>query len=107
MTDTAEFTSWNELVKEYKYKPGFLIGHVYKIDFDEHWLILEMRVPDVYNPERLTTVSMQYRVEKFDHIGEKVALAMVRECIRELEMHEIDEWIMVRGEKIYDPHKEK
>lgn len=107
MTDTDDPTTWDELLREFKCKPNIKVEHRHDIDFDDHWLILEMRVPDVYNPERLTTVSTQRLVERFELLGEKAALYMIRLCIQDLEMHEIDEWIMYRGEKIYDPHREQ
>lgn len=106
MTEKTEFKSWEELILEFEYKPNFKMEYFYDIDFDEDWLIFYMKVPDVYNPNVMTTVNSKYLVARFDLLGERAALAMVRRGIQDLECHEIDEQILVRGERIFDPHKE-
>jgi hypothetical protein len=68
---------------------------------------LRITVPthDSRNPEDRLLIAHQYSVPPFV-TDEKSALAFLRVCTQKTVVHEMDEWIRVDGELLFDPHQD-
>lgn len=103
-----EAKNWDEFVKSFKYKPFTHVEHVYDIDYDWHFLVVDMIVPDINNPSKTIRISQKTKVPPFGThgINEEGALAWLRDILQAMECHEVDEWFNYDGERTFDPHKE-
>jgi hypothetical protein len=66
-------------------------------------LVLVAKVPDTYQPDRIVAVH---------HAGplplpmpEQAFIHQVRHRIHQAVCHEADEWILVDGDRVFDPHR--
>lgn len=99
----AEPTGWELFFDGFGFKPNFLFEYVYEIDFDVEKLHITMRVPNSRDPEKMTSVGSTHILGRWQ--GEVYARDWIRWAIRQLENHEIDEWLRFNGELVFDPHK--
>jgi hypothetical protein len=112
MGDTnEEASSWEEFFYHYKYKPGVEFEIERLIDFDKHKLVITMWVPDSrveIMPENgrwpMIRIHQTARLPRW--VSEEYAKHRIRDEIRAMEDHEINEWIRYKGELVDDPHKE-
>lgn len=121
-------TEWEKFFERVKYKPNFKIEYVREIDFDREKVILTMRVPDSRDPRNwedqpggafnispfgpddprripLIPVTATFMLEAYH--GESYAKSWLRSALRQLEDHELDEWLRLDGELMNDPHAEE
>jgi hypothetical protein len=96
--------NWEEFFKDFTYKPNVELDYENRLDFDTHYLHISMLVPDVNRPDRTIRISRTDKLPQFEYIGEEGALQWVRYAVQNVEMHEVDEWIHLRGRKVFDPH---
>lgn len=112
--------SWEDYFSRLTYKPGFSFDYEYKIDFNQHFVTLTMKVVDSRDPKahmpdrwvplegrrlKLIPVTMTNRLPPWT--SEKVADDYTRYLLRNLEMHELDEWFRKDGDLINDPHADE
>jgi hypothetical protein len=99
-----EAKTWEEFFSRFKGPKEYEIEHRYDIDFDQHYLIVGMRVEDSYNPGQIIPISIRNALPMFSNYGEKYAQAYLRRVIQDLACHEIDEHIRYDNELIFNPH---
>lgn len=97
------------LLERIQYRPGWRIEM--PADRFERHEVLELlviaEVPDTYHPERIGKVAHRRPIttrEMADHLPDRELLLMIREQLHEVERHEADEWLLVDGRRIFDPH---
>lgn len=113
----AEAKGWKEFFSRVRYKPGFTIDYNYMIDFDQHRVILTMKVCDSRDPQahmdpnnlplegrriRLIPVTSSHVLPHW--YGERHAKDYLHHLLLELERHELDEWFSYDDELVSDPH---
>lgn len=100
-----------QVVADFTYKPGV------RLELEEdrvrkpYGSILRVHV-DTVDTRRLPAINPlelahQTVVPEECYISEKFAKSFVRQCIRNMELHEMDEWLRYRGELLHDPHDGK
>ena len=100
MTDLAD------RLRRFSYKPGWTIrlGE----ENGRPAIVVVARVPDVRDPQRSTIVRggeiLPRNVEALD---DEQFIALVRRAKDVVERHEADEWFMVDGKPVNDPHAPK
>lgn len=116
--------SWEEFFSSVTYKPGFTFEYEYEIDRNWEKVTLTMRVPDSRDIENLKPLSEQkigwgaearriplIPVTMTNHLPpwttEQVAKDYLRFLLRDIEMHELDEWFRFEGKLVNDPHAEE
>ena len=97
----------NHYLSRFSYKPNFKFKAYRKhIEYDLIVLDIEMTVPhrDTLDPTKVIT----QRALGFRDVpkNELEFAQWMREIIRHLEMHEVDEWVKMDGLRIFDPHEE-
>lgn len=115
-----EVTNWKDFFDNFSYKPNCEFDYTHDIDFDRNRLVITMRVPDSRKPlpdteilvngrrKTIPLVPITQTVRLGRWVSEDYAKNLMRFYIREMEDHEIDEWIRYKGELVFDPHnKEK
>jgi hypothetical protein len=60
-------------------------------------------VKDIHDGER-TLIHTEWKIEPFTNTFDK-KVRWVRKLIQELLLHELDECLLVSGQRIFDPHK--
>jgi len=61
-------------------------------------------VPDRKNPDVPIKIGMRW--ESFYDLPEDEFYKFVHRAIREFEMHEVDEFFLINGVRVFDPHKD-
>lgn len=111
---------WTEFFENFSYKPNWHFDYQLKLDFDEHKVMITMRVPDSRAPTPdpvhfpmgarqtipLIPISKEVNLPE-EWYGEDHAKEYIRFHIRDMEDHEMDEWFRYKGELPFDPHKRK
>ncbi len=98
-----------QFLEDFRYKPGWLINTT-----KTGSLCITVSTQDAYHPENARDVlDIQWLPEELkqlpdDHAGWTADqfLDWVRDRIRMVELHEMDEWIVYNGKHPFDPHKE-
>lgn len=101
------FEELEAIVQTVKYKPGFNLACCQPTDdpYVAVKLIFTLIVPDVRNPEHIVGV---YRIHTIGHdelayLPMDALLFWIDSYIRDIEMHEVDEWLTVGGKRIKEP----
>ena len=93
-------------LRRFSYKPGWTI--TLGEENGRPAIVVVARVPDVHDPQRSTIVRggeiLPRNVEALD---DEQFIALVRRAKDVVERHEADEWFMVDGEPVNDPHAPK
>ena len=102
-----KFTDFERIVKRIDYKPGFNLNIDYALEHrGAARLWLQMDVECAYKRDG-TKASVQsadlIHTDIFHSDQEAVRYLYGR--IRSLEMHELDEWFLYDGVRLFDPHK--
>ena len=123
MEDLTLYTG--NLLRDFRYKADW--GFEVKRTSVGPWLDIQVLVPDSRRPARAPdyTITESYdrfgglQVQRNDLISIKGSYAIpryintvhelrfwewLRGCIKDVELHEMDEWFRVRGELMFDPH---
>lgn len=100
----------NETISSISYKN-------YSIQWIEETLNIEIRIVTLakdayskleYNDRPFVCVCSYNRTQLgYDRLTRDSLIKLVYETIRQLELHELDEFFLVNGERLFDPHKEK
>lgn len=96
-----------EILAGVEYKPGTYFS-LHRDDQENIFRFnLAMHVQDVLEPENkiLVTQSSRWNAALIRGMSERQFCRMIRENFVGMEMHEVDEWFKLRGDRIYDPHK--
>lgn len=90
-----------KILESIKYKPGYQFNMT---GWPENpGIRLMMPVQDAYPPYHNTTVTFDFsQIPAF--YDENSFIVWVRERIRDMECHEMDEWLLVNDERMFDPH---
>jgi hypothetical protein len=112
--------SWSEFFSKIRYKPNFTIDYSNAINFDRESIIVKMLVPDSRDPDNfvkaqpmvgwghearripLLPVTSTFILEQWH--GEEYAKGWLRNVLRQMEDHELDEWLRYEDELMNDPH---
>lgn len=105
-------SSWEEFFNNFSYKPNWTFS-LWKEDYyvDDKvfksfvFLKIEMKVPDARQEGSERIVGNNITLEPW--MGEEFAKNLIRDCIRRMEEHEINEWFRYKGELVFDPHKDE
>jgi len=97
---------WENLVASFRYKVGWSFDYDYQIDYNLEMFHISARVPDRDNPTsaNLITVGQSFRLPEW--VNMEFGRSFLRDCVHELETHEMDENILFDGERVFDPHKD-
>lgn len=99
----VEFMS---LISSMSYKPGYELGC--KPNFSNTHLVLSMhyQTKDAVKEEQ-ATVHLERKIlpEVLNAMDHLKALQFIKSFIHDVEAHEADEWLKIRGRQIYDPHQ--
>ena len=94
---------------QYRYNLQFTCGLVLH-PYDKFWLKSWVKVECAYKRDG-SMVDLAFYGEYSIHqlpgaVGE--FNSWIRHVLRDFEMHEVDEWLLINGERVFDPHtKEK
>jgi len=91
-------------LRRFSYKPGWTI--TLGEENGRPAIVVVARVPDVHDPQRSTIVRGGEIQPPHDLTDEELT-ALVLAAINVVERHEADEWFMVDGEPVNDPHAPK
>ena len=98
-----------ELVGRLSYKPGWKFK-VWEVTTPSRTVMLSAQflVPNSNAPEVLLPVGITQHFDAYmmGLMDERAVIELLRELVRRGEMHEIDEWFMVDGIRVKDPHPE-
>ena len=109
--------SWEELFAKIQYKPNFEITYSNTSHFDHDSITIKMWVPDSRDPNNhvptthsarkvpLIPVTATFVLEQWH--GEQYAKGWLRSVLRQLEDHELDEWLRCDGVLMNDPHADQ
>lgn len=97
--------SWEELLRDFKYRKGYEVYYHYHIDFNRSYIFVEVWTEDTYNPGSMIRVVHRRDVPEFKLLGQTEALKWLQRILHSVECHESDEFFRFRGEMIFDPHK--
>ena len=67
-------------------------------------LAINLKVFDSYNPTEPIMIGTQFAIPNYLH-DDDAALRWVHKCLREVAVHECDEWIVYAGQRPFDPHR--
>ncbi len=95
------------VVESISYKPNWKIMATHNVDQFAVVMCVMHKAEDTYHPGVeipvvLTKTLHNLSLER-SH-GEDFLLEEVHRMIREVELHELDEWFKYKGQRIYDPH---
>lgn len=96
-----------KLLSEVTYKPGYHIRvDTSRLDENMVGLIAQGTVIDVHHPETHTTVHRQIMFSEYSMSSwtKDILLESVRWIFRDLELHEVDEWLKYKGDIVTEPH---
>lgn len=112
-------TLWEEFFSKIRYKPNVTVVYDNRIHFERESITITMYVPDsrdlrnllenqtpTYGLARhipLVPITASYVLDHW--INEEYAKHYIRDLLRRMEDHEIDEWLRYNGELINDPHE--
>ena len=97
MTDLAD------RLRRFSYKPGWTI--TLGEENGRPAIVVVARVPDVHDPQRSTIVrGGEILPRNLDGLTDGELVDLVRRAKDVVERHEADEWFMVDGEPVNDPH---
>lgn len=96
---------WENFFESVRYKEGWFFEYQYDIDYDTEIVYVGLRTPDRDDPNKMIVISPGY-IRLPDWCGMDYAQDKLRHIIMDIEMHEMDEHIMVAGERVFDPHKQ-
>jgi hypothetical protein len=123
--DKENLKKWVQFFKNFSYKPNFAFAVESNIGLDRLYpkVRITMMVPDSRIPlpenehvhalnvtgvrKNIPLIPIMLDVSLGPYHSDEYALEFMRFNIREMEDHEIDEWIRFKGELVNDPHKEK
>lgn len=100
---------WVLWFKEFKYKSNF--SFILETDLGSGWpkVELKMMVPDARfvpsyegQPTPIVPIRSKYVLGPWE--DERYANNFIRGALRQMEDHELDEWFLVKGERVFDPH---
>ena len=108
------------LLKKVTYKPGWKLDCSWEkskrqtyprtSDWDRIFIMVQVRVPDAIDPQRMTTVHSHYSMVAIDlerfNDGQIVDY-FIRLAIQHMEEHEFCEWFKFDGICVKDPHPEQ
>jgi hypothetical protein len=92
-----------ELLRELQYKPGAELA----LFWNEEIFTLHVSTPTLDIKTLETTNIRQWATRPIDYLtrmDETGFTQFVRQCIREMELHEIDEWFKRNNQNVTDPH---
>jgi len=98
--------AWDVFLKRFTYKPGWEFVYEYQIDYNEHHILVSMRVEDSYHPGNIIPVSIRRRIPKGldPRDQEDYCIHWLQSMLQDLELHELDEWFKKDGELVHNPH---
>ena|SRR5260221_8661401 len=104
------FEQFECMVSHITYKPGWTFK-VLANDYCAAMLKVSFKVPSVVdnsiiNVVRETALSFDTINEICSHDGKERLLYIIQECVKDMELHEMAEWLKYEGEYITDPHPE-
>lgn len=102
------FEQADGLVRRFTYKPGFDIHLADDWDGGENTavLVVEGEVTDARDPEHDTVVMFRRRLH-LDTMYPDMLTEAVHHACRELELHEVKEWLKFDGKYVTNPHPEE
>lgn len=100
-----------KIVKRITYKPGWRIycaSRPREPEVPEGELVVRIifMAEDVTAPGKQTKVGLGVSFWLDQDYSEEVILKRIMQGVRELEMHEVEEWFKVDGRNFVDPHPE-
>lgn len=98
------FTQFQQLVSHITYKPGYtfeLIGDANFVNIAT--LRVRAYVQDVRDPSKTIELNSFMAIDLFNDIPERLMLDLVDNHVRNLEMHEVDEWLKYNGICVHEP----
>lgn len=88
-------------------RPGYTLAAEYQVDRQAWLIVAHVQRPDVNDPNSVVPVVVRRFLDVRELREERHhVLHVVRGLLRELERHEIDEWLKVDGKCAFDPHPE-
>lgn len=97
---------WEEFWSTFTYKPGFSFAYLYDIDYDQHKVYARMMVENIDRHGHFTPVDCYFKLPPWTN-REEACLYTRNYVIWGLEQHEIDEWMLFNGERVFNPHDPK
>ena len=94
------------LLKRITYKPGYRIA--FRTSFEGLLnLVVTVIAPDSTRQRPgLIEVTHLHTLPPLDHFNEESFIYLLAGFLRDVEIHEINEWLQVDGVAPYDPHEE-
>lgn len=96
-------TLMTKLVSRLSYKPNAKVWVE-----SGHTLVMVIDCPDREDPKRIVPVVSRQQIPASMAAGEdseNIMIDWVRTCLRQLEEHEMDEWLRLDGRLCNDPHR--
>ncbi len=92
-------------LNRFTYKPGYQLkaesftrGHII--------LRIRARVPDADNPDQMIDLGRSMVLSVPTARNEEYVLWWLTSVLRDLEHHELNEWLKLDGKRVREPHKE-
>lgn len=107
-TETVNRLEAQEIIAGMRYKPNCVSMDIID-NYDRPWeacmFRLVMRVEDAYGKRPPDNVASLMALPPLEFLDRDGLIEQVRRALGEWEMHERDEWFLVNGERLFDPHK--
>lgn len=97
------FWEMERLLERITYKPGVRLSIWRSVHDERLTLGIIAAVPSVDDPSRTIEIQSTVSLPAWQ-LGEAGILRKVRRLVKELENHEVDEWLRVDGVPVRDPH---
>lgn len=97
-----DLVSWINLITKFTYKPGW---H-FEVYDNRGWEFpsLNVQAEVIDSRDRTTSIKVHCTRGLGPFINQTLALQRLRSIVREVEMHESDEWFRYKDQIIFDPH---
>lgn len=96
---------WENFIEGIRYKPWWFFEYRYDIDYNSELLHVQMRVPDRDDPTKNIYVGQTFILGPWE--TQEYANLFIKNCIIDLEIHEVCENLLIDGVRVFDPHKEE
>lgn len=101
------FVDIQSAVRMISYKPGSRIRAFPGIGPYDEYIGISIAVPSLERDSHQPSFLYANCSISLFAATEQELLKVIREAIRTMELHEVDEWIKFKGERIFDPHAAK
>lgn len=103
------FEEAKKIISWIRYKPNFEIQlFPWTYNGSDYMLRVVMNVPGRDDLKPIDVRSMEtFTGQYFDKLNQEGLVAIVRRLLHRMELHEADEFITFKGQRVFDPHLEE